>query len=75
VVGGLIALVVVFAAASIAGLGIRRRSGRFRGLNVFTTPTVFVLAADGSIAQRASGLPRKAEVLATVSSVLAGGTP
>lgn len=157
VLSGLIALVVVLAAASAAGLGMRRRSGRFRvpgsgqakiladsrpasdaggsvlteadlgaalgeratlvqfstefcvycgptrevltevarsrdgvalveidavrrmdlarRLNVFSTPTVFVLAADGSIAQRASGRPRKAEVLAAVSSVLDGGTP
>lgn len=46
-----------------------------RRLNVFSTPTVFVLAADGSIARRASGQPRKADVLAAVSSVLDGGTP
>jgi thioredoxin-like negative regulator of GroEL len=43
-------------------------------LNVLSTPTVFVLAADGSIARRASGQPRKADVLAAVSSVLDGGS-
>src|SRR3984957_6729064 len=31
VIGGLIVLVVVLAAASVAGLGLRARSGRFRG--------------------------------------------
>jgi thioredoxin-like negative regulator of GroEL len=157
VIGGLIVLVVVLAAASAAGLGMRRRNGRFRALrsgqetvlagagrasdasnvggsvlteadlgaalgeratlvqfstefcaycgptrellaevarsrdgvalveidaarrmdlarrlNVFSTPTVFVLAADGSIARRAAGQPRKADVLGAVSSVLDG---
>jgi thiol-disulfide isomerase/thioredoxin len=47
-----------------------RRMDLARRLNVLSTPTVFVLAADGSIAQRASGKPRKADVLAAVSSVL-----
>ena len=44
-----------------------------RRLNVLSTPTVLVLAADGSIAQRASGLPRKSDVLAAVGSVLQVG--
>ena len=52
-----------------------RRMDLARRLNVFSTPTVIVLAADGSIAQRASGQPRQADVLAAVSSVLDGGTP
>lgn len=143
-VGGLIVLVVVLAAATAAGWGIRQRNGRFRAgdlvrggsvpgesvlseadlgaelgeratlvqfssefcaycgptrelltevarsrdgvalveidaarrmdlarrLNVFSTPTVFVLGPDGSIAQRASGRQRKSDVLAAVSSVL-----
>jgi thiol-disulfide isomerase/thioredoxin len=43
-----------------------------RRLNVFSTPTVLVLTADGSIAQRASGQPRKSDVLAAVGSVLDG---
>jgi thioredoxin-like negative regulator of GroEL len=47
-----------------------RRMDLARRLNVFSTPTVFVLAADGSIARRASGQPRKADVLAAVSSML-----
>jgi thiol-disulfide isomerase/thioredoxin len=41
-------------------------------LNVFSTPTVLLLTADGSIAQRASGQPRKSDVLAAVGSVLDG---
>jgi hypothetical protein len=49
-----------------------RRMDLARRLNVFSTPTVFVLAADGSIARRASGRPRKADVLAALSIVLDG---
>jgi thioredoxin-like negative regulator of GroEL len=52
-----------------------RRMDLARRLNVFSTPTVFVLAADGSVVRRASGQPRKADVLAAVSSVLDGGAP
>jgi thiol-disulfide isomerase/thioredoxin len=39
-------------------------------LRVFSTPTVLVLAADGSIVERASGRPRKSDVLAAVGAVL-----
>ena len=49
-----------------------RRLDLVRRLNVLSTPTVLVLAADGSIAQRASGQPRKSDLLAAVGSVLAG---
>jgi thiol-disulfide isomerase/thioredoxin len=135
VVGGLIVLVVVLAAASAAGWGVKLRKGRFsapgsmslteadlgvalgeratlvqfstefcaycgptrellaevassrdgvalveidaarrldlaRRLNVLSTPTILVLGPDGSIARRASGQPRKSDVLAAVSSVL-----
>jgi thioredoxin-like negative regulator of GroEL len=41
-----------------------------RRLRVFSTPTVLVLAADGSIAGRASGRPSKSDVLAAVGTVL-----
>jgi thioredoxin-like negative regulator of GroEL len=41
-----------------------------RRLRVFTTPTVLVLAADGTIAGRAAGQPRRSDVLAAVGSVL-----
>jgi thiol-disulfide isomerase/thioredoxin len=41
-----------------------------RRLRVFSTPTVLVLAADGSIVERASGRPRKSDVLAAVGTVL-----
>lgn len=42
-----------------------------RRLNVYATPTVLVLGPGGEIAQRSSGRPRKADVLAAVGSVLA----
>jgi thiol-disulfide isomerase/thioredoxin len=41
-----------------------------RRLKVFSTPTVLVLAADGSIAGRASGRLSKSDVLAAVGTVL-----
>jgi thiol-disulfide isomerase/thioredoxin len=37
-----------------------------RRLNVLKTPTVLVLRADGSVARRASGQPRKADVIAAL---------
>ncbi len=37
-----------------------------RQLNVLRTPTVLVLAADGSIIRRASGQPRKPDVIAAI---------
>lgn len=48
-----------------------------RRLNVLATPTILVLGPDGAIASRASGQPRKADVLAVVGGVLAadGGSP
>lgn len=47
-----------------------------RRLRVLSTPTVLVLDALGGITSRASGPPRKAELLAAVSAVAgAGGTP
>lgn len=39
-----------------------------RELNVLRTPTVFVLAADGRIVRRASGQPRKADVIAAIGA-------
>lgn len=44
-----------------------------RRMRVYSTPTVLVLAADGSIASRASGRQRKSDVLAAVSTVLGEG--
>jgi thioredoxin-like negative regulator of GroEL len=41
-----------------------------RRLRVYSTPTVLVLAADGSVAGRASGRPRKSEVLTAIGAVL-----
>jgi len=40
-----------------------------RQLDVRKTPTVFVLGPDGQIARRASGQPRKADVIAAIGSV------
>ena len=40
-----------------------------RRLNVRRTPTVFVLGPDGRIARRASGQPRKADVIAALGEV------
>lgn len=45
-----------------------------RRLNIFSTPTVLVLAADGSIVRRASGQQRKSDVLAAVGAVLGDGS-
>jgi thiol-disulfide isomerase/thioredoxin len=47
-----------------------QRTDLARRLNILSTPTVLVLAADGSIARRASGRPRKSDVLAAVGGVL-----
>lgn len=43
-----------------------------RELGVLRTPTVFVLAADGSIIRRASGQPRKPDVIAALGIALTG---
>jgi thiol-disulfide isomerase/thioredoxin len=44
-----------------------------RRLNVFSTPTILVLGPDGVIASRASGQPRKSDVLAAVGALLGAG--
>jgi len=44
-----------------------------RRLRVLSTPTVLVLDAAGGIASRASGPPRRADLLAAVGSVLQPG--
>jgi len=41
-----------------------------RRLNVLSTPTVLVLGPDGSVARRASGQPRRSDVIVAVSSVV-----
>ncbi len=53
-----------------------------RRLRINSTPTVLVLGPDGAIVRRASGLPRKADVLAALGAVIgpdaetvSGGTP
>ena len=46
-----------------------------RRLNIYSTPTILVLGPDGAIASRASGQPRKADVLAAVGGILGAGAP
>jgi thiol-disulfide isomerase/thioredoxin len=41
-----------------------------RRLNVLRTPTVLVLDADGGIVRRASGQPRKADVIAAIGAAV-----
>lgn len=43
-----------------------------RELNVLRTPTVLVLAADGSVVRRASGQPRKPDVIAAIGDAVSG---
>jgi thiol-disulfide isomerase/thioredoxin len=43
-----------------------------RRLDVMRTPTVFVLDGDGRIVRRASGVPRKADVIAALGEVVDG---
>jgi thiol-disulfide isomerase/thioredoxin len=45
-----------------------------RSLGVLRTPTVFVLGADGAITARASGQPRKADVLGALGAALPAGS-
>jgi thiol-disulfide isomerase/thioredoxin len=44
-----------------------------RRLHVYATPTVLVLGPDGAITSRASGQPRKSDVLAAVGALLGTG--
>lgn len=44
-----------------------------RALGVLRTPTVLVLAADGTIAARASGQPRKADVIGALGAAVGNG--
>jgi thiol-disulfide isomerase/thioredoxin len=48
-----------------------------RRLDIYTTPTVLVLGPDGEIAVRASGQPRKADVIAAIGKLVlpAGESP
>jgi thiol-disulfide isomerase/thioredoxin len=43
-----------------------------RRLDVLKTPAVFVLGPDGQISKRASGQPRKADVIAAIGNVTQG---
>jgi thiol-disulfide isomerase/thioredoxin len=53
-----------------------------RRLRISSTPTVLVLGPDGAVVRRASGLPRKADVVAALGAVIepdpeavSGGSP
>ncbi len=46
-----------------------------RRLQVNSTPTVLVLGPDGAIAKRAVGLPRKADVIAALGTVIQPAAP
>ena len=46
-----------------------------RRLRVYATPTILVLGPDGAITSRASGQPRKSDVLAAIGSVPSPGVP
>jgi len=46
-----------------------------RRLRINSTPTVLVLGPDGAIAKRAVGLPRKADVIAALSTVIQPASP
>jgi thiol-disulfide isomerase/thioredoxin len=43
--------------------------GLVRGLGIHTTPTVFVLGADGAILRRGTGQPRKPDVIAALGAI------
>jgi thiol-disulfide isomerase/thioredoxin len=46
-----------------------------RRLRISSTPTVLVLGPDGAIAKRAVGLPRKADVIAALGTVIQPASP
>ena len=46
-----------------------------RRLRINSTPTILVLGPDGAIAKRAVGLPRKADVIAALGSVIPEAAP
>jgi thiol-disulfide isomerase/thioredoxin len=46
-----------------------------RRLHINSTPTILVLGSDGAIVKRASGLPRKAEVIAALGAAIEPAGP
>jgi thiol-disulfide isomerase/thioredoxin len=46
-----------------------------RRLRISSTPTVLVLGPDGAVAKRAVGLPRKADVIAALGTVIQPASP
>jgi thiol-disulfide isomerase/thioredoxin len=67
---------VAGAAAGVAHVEIDAEShlDLVRALGVRRTPTVFVLSANGEIVRRASGQPRKAEVIGALGAALTPGS-
>ena len=56
-------------------IDVAMRTDLARQLNIRRTPTVFVLGPGGQIAGRASGLPRRTEVVDAVALAAAEGAP
>jgi len=56
-------------------IDVATRTDLARQLDVRRTPTVFVLGPGGQIARRASGLPRRTEVVDAVALAAAEGAP
>jgi thiol-disulfide isomerase/thioredoxin len=56
-------------------IDVAARTDLAQQLDVRRTPTVFVLGPGGQIARRASGLPRRAEVVDAVAVAAAEGAP
>ncbi len=46
-----------------------------RALDIRRTPTVLFLDSSGAVRKHASGLPRKADVIAALGDLIPGGTP
>ncbi len=69
VTGGLIAL------AAAVEVDAAARPDLVRRVRINSTPTVLVLDPDGAIVKRAAGLPRKADVIAALGSVIEPPAP
>lgn len=53
-------------------IDVESRLDLVRGLDVRRTPTTFVLGPDGHVTHRASGQPRKADVIAALGAMVGG---
>ncbi|MBO0803665.1 MAG: thioredoxin family protein [Nocardiopsaceae bacterium] len=59
---------------SVVEVDAAERMDLARRLRVFTTPTVFVLGPDGTIAARSAGKPEKGKLAESVGSVMDDGS-